>query len=87
MNVAYVNEFFMQTLVKRQYLSQRGMLVLQQLLMLISTAAALQVLQAVQPLPALLSFALNLLRRGREVSNGCVVIVVSIALVGHGATT
>ena len=79
LNTAYVNEFFMQTLVRRRYMSQRWMLVLQQTLMLVSTAAAVQVLQAVRPLPAALSFALNFARRGREVSNGCVVIAVALA--------
>lgn len=79
LNVAYVNEFFMQTLVKRKYMSQRWMLLLQQMLMLVSTAAAVQVLQAVRPLPAALSFALNFARRGCEVSNGCVVIAVALA--------
>mgnify|MGYP006932690272 CR=1 FL=1 len=58
---------------------QRWMLLLQQTLMLVSTAAAGQVLQAVRPLPAALSFALNFVRRGREVSNGCVVIAVALA--------
>jgi len=79
LNTAYVNEFFMQTLVRRRYMSQRWMLVLQQTLMLVSTAAAVQVLQAVRPLPAALSFALNFARRGHEVSNGCVVIAVALA--------
>jgi hypothetical protein len=79
LNTAYVNEFFMQTLVRRRYMSQRWMLLLQQTLMLVSTAAAGQVLQAVRPLPAALSFALNFVRRGREVSNGCVVIAVALA--------
>ena len=79
LNIAYVNEFFMQTLVRRRYMSQRWMLILQLTLMLVSTAAAVQVLQAVRPLPAALSFALNFARRGREVSNGCVVIAVALA--------
>ena len=77
LNIAYVMEFFMQTLVKRQFMTQGWMLLLQQLLMLVSTAAAVQVLQVVRVLPATLSFALNFARRGREVSNGCVVIALS----------
>lgn len=36
-------EFFLQTLVKRGYASQAWLLAMQQLLMLLSTAAALQV--------------------------------------------
>ena len=87
LNVAYVHEFFMQTLVKRRYMSQRWMFMLQQVLMLVSTAAALQVLQAVRLLPAALSFALNFARRGHEVSNGCIVVAVALAgeLVGEHA--
>jgi hypothetical protein len=65
--------------VKRGYMSQRWMLLLQQTLMLVSTAAALQVLQAVRVLPAALSFALNFARRGREVSNGCIVLAAALA--------
>ena len=80
LNVAYVCEFFMQTLVKRQYMSQAWMLTLQQLLMAVSTLFALQVLQSVHALPALLSLGLNLKRRGREVSNGMIVIGVAFAL-------
>ena len=118
LNIAYVNEFFMQTLVKRgqvnripiprllspeprpqgtllhaedrtyesraprSYLSQQWMLSLQQILMLISTVFGLQVLQSVHVVPALLSLGLNLLRRGREVSNGLIVIAVAFGLRG-----
>ena len=39
LNTAYVCEFFMQTLVKRRYMSQNWMLALQQLLMSVSTVA------------------------------------------------
>lgn len=75
LNTAYVMEFYMQTLVKRGYLSQSSMLAMQQTLMLVSTTAALEVLEAVRLLPALLSFALNMTRRGREVSNFGIVLV------------
>ena len=75
LNTASVMEFYMQTLVKRGYLSQSSMLAMQQTLMLVSTTAALEVLEAVRLLPALLSFALNMTRRGREVSNFGIVLV------------
>jgi len=79
LNVAYVMEFFMQTLVKRQYMSQSWMLALQQLLMAVSTLAALRVpLRAVSPSLAALSFALNFARRGRELSNGALVITAAL---------
>ena len=80
LNVAYVCEFFMQTLVKRQYLSQEWMLALQQILMSVSTVFALQVLQSVYALPAALSLVLNLSRRGHELSNGVLVLAVAALL-------
>ena len=83
LNVAYVCEFFMQTLVKRRYMPQATMLALQQLLMVIATVFALQVLQSVLVLPALLSLGLNLCRRGREMSNGMVVIFAAFCLRGE----
>lgn len=80
LNIAYVNEFFMQTLVKRRYLSQQWMLGLQQLLMIVSTIFAVQILQSVRVLPSLLSLALNFKRRGREVSNGLIVLASAMLL-------
>lgn len=74
LNTAYVCEFFMQTLVKRGFMSQAWMLALQQLLMSVSTVAALRVLANVWPHVAALSFALNFVRRGHEVSNGALVL-------------
>ena len=80
LNIAYVHEFFLQTLVKRGYMRQPMMLGLNQLLMAVSTYAALRVLPSVHPLLAALSLALNLARRGREVSNGAVVLGAAAAL-------
>ena len=78
LNSAYVFEFYMQTLVKRQHLSQPAMLGLQQLLMAVSSVAAVRVLvDAVHVAPAALSLALNLLRRRRECSNMLVVLAVA----------
>jgi len=75
LNTAYVMEFFMQTLVKRGYMSQHWMMALQQCLMLVSTYAALEVLEVVRLVPALLSLGLNFGRRGREVSNMAIVLL------------
>ena len=77
LNTAYVLEFFLQTLVKKGRLGQRGMLQLQTLLMLVSTLAALRVVGAVRVVAAAASLALNLTRRGREVSN--LLLVISLA--------
>ncbi len=83
LNTAYVMEFFMQTLVKRGYLEQTCMLLLQQLLMLVSTSAAVQVLEAVRLVPALLSLGLNFARRGHEVSNMGAVVLAAWLLPSH----
>ena len=80
LNTAYVHEFFLQTLVKRRYMSQRTMLALQQLLMLVSSVAALRVLAHVKPYLCVLSLALNFTRRGREVSNGVLVLAAGAAV-------
>ena len=80
LNIAYVHEFFLQTLVKRGYMRQPMMLGLNQLLMAVSTYAALRVLPSVHPLLAALSLALNLARRGSEVSNGALVLGAAAAL-------
>ena len=78
LNTAYVFEFYMQSLVKRGYLSQGAMLVCQQVLMGVSTVAAVDVLVAsVRFVPAALSFVLNLLRRRRELSNMIAVLLVA----------
>jgi hypothetical protein len=70
LNAAYVFEFFLQTLVKRKHLAQTHMLLLNQWLMLVSTVAALQVLyNHVLWYAVLVSVGLNLIRRGREMSN------------------
>ena len=76
LNTAYVLEFFLQTLVKKGYMSQAMMIGMQQLLMAVSTFAALHVLQHVRVSIAALSLALNLLRRSSDVGNtACVGLV------------
>ena len=78
LNAAYVLEFFLQTLVKRKYLRQRTMLVLNLALMLISTLAVVPVLRiAVEPHAAAMMFALNFLNRKRELENVVVGLVVA----------
>eukprot|EP00854_Cymbomonas_tetramitiformis_P006572 gene6572-7872_t len=66
LNTAYVMEFFLQTLVKKGYLRQNIMLVLNQILMLVSTAAAVRVLYHVRIWIALLSLSLNFVNRKHE---------------------
>eukprot|EP00310_Coccolithus_braarudii_P022741 CAMPEP_0183346368 /NCGR_PEP_ID=MMETSP0164_2-20130417/11517_1 /TAXON_ID=221442 /ORGANISM="Coccolithus pelagicus ssp braarudi, Strain PLY182g" /LENGTH=291 /DNA_ID=CAMNT_0025517637 /DNA_START=69 /DNA_END=944 /DNA_ORIENTATION=+ len=73
LNVAYVMEFFTQTLVKRGYMSQRVLLLLQALLMLGSSGAALFVLRNVYVIAPIASLALNLVHRHHELINTAVV--------------
>lgn len=75
LNVSYVMEFFMQTLVKRKYMSQSMMMVLQRLLMGASTLTALGVVSHVHPVPASLSLMLMFARRKQEVSNFVLVLL------------
>jgi hypothetical protein len=75
LNVSYVMEFFMQTLVKRKFMSQSMMMVLQRLLMGASTLTALGVVSHVHPVPASLSLMLMFARRKQEVSNFVLVLL------------
>lgn len=80
LNTAYVMEFFLQTLVKRGYMRQTTMLVLNQLLMVISTMAAVQVMwHFVNPCIAAASLVMNLLHRGHDFMH---VLLMALAWVG-----
>lgn len=65
LNTAYVMEFFLQTLVKRRYMQQRTMLALNQLLMVVSTLVAVQVLWQVDLTVSVASLLLNMAHRSR----------------------
>ena len=69
LNLSYVMEFFLQTLVKKKYLSQSNMLKLQVVLMTAATIAAVYVLQHVSILISCLSVFLNFTNRGHDVFN------------------
>ena len=64
-----VLEFFLQTLVKRHYMSQTRMLQVQQVLMLSTTMPALTLLGHIQPMVAVFSWMLNFLQRHKEMIN------------------
>ena len=81
LNVSYVMEFFLQTLVKRKYMTQTMLIRLQVLLMLVASVAAFSVLRVVRPSVALLSLLLNMCHRGHDVANTVVVGVVVGGLV------
>lgn len=66
LNAAYVMEFFLQTLVKRRYLTQGRMLRMNQFLMLVSTASAVAVLRRVSVVGSVVSLAVNFARASGE---------------------
>jgi hypothetical protein len=75
LNTSYVMEFFLQTLVKKGHLSQRGLLGLQALLMAASSLAALSTLAHVHLPVAGLSLALNFAHRHHDVFNTLCLLV------------
>ena len=75
LNLSYVMEFFMQTLVKRGYMSQAVMMVLQRVLMAAATITAVGVVTHVHLVPACLSLMLMFARRKQEVSNFLLVLL------------
>ena len=77
LNISYVMEFFLQTLVKKQYMKQSHMINMQRLLMLVSTISAIRVLLHVRFAPSILSLFLNFIRRKREITNFIIVLVSS----------
>lgn len=81
LNVSYVMEFFMQTLVKKGYMSQEFMILLQHILMLASTIAALAVLRYILVIPAIVSMFLNFVNRGKEMQNFCCSFVICCMVV------
>ncbi|KNC46221.1 uncharacterized protein AMSG_02672 [Thecamonas trahens ATCC 50062] len=79
LNTAYVLEFFLQTLVRKRYMAQSVHLVINGLLMAVSTGAALAVLAHVDLAAATLSLVLNFAHRGHEVLNTGLVTLVALA--------
>lgn len=78
LNTSYVMEFFLQSLVKRGVLTQRFMMVLNALLMISSTIAAMEVnvLGQVRIEAALLSLLFNFSNRGHDILNTMVTFLV-----------
>mmetsp|Transcript_21636 Transcript_21636/g.41334 ORF Transcript_21636/g.41334 Transcript_21636/m.41334 type:complete len:322 (+) Transcript_21636:243-1208(+) len=70
LNTAYVMEFFLQSLVKRNHMRQGTMLMMNTTLMVASTVPALLVIMRHVDLPlAMLSLGLNLGNRGHDLEN------------------
>jgi len=69
LNTSYVMEFFTQTLVRKRYLGQSNMLLLQRLLMGVSSVSALFVLSYVRIGVVIVSHFLNVSHRGHDFVN------------------
>lgn len=80
LNSSYVLEFFLQSMVKRQKLSQQAMLLINALLMAASSVATVPVLPFVQPGLAAMSLVLNLLHRRHDVTNTAAIAVCGLVL-------
>mmetsp|Transcript_30267 Transcript_30267/g.67072 ORF Transcript_30267/g.67072 Transcript_30267/m.67072 type:complete len:395 (+) Transcript_30267:28-1212(+) len=78
LNASYVMEFYLQSLVKREFLSQQSMLILQRVLMTASSVSAmLAVANVVRPEFCIMSVVLNFTNRGRDVLNVMLVAVLA----------
>lgn len=84
LNLSYVMEFFLQTLVKKGYLAQQSMLNLQMVLMTASTIAALYVLHYVSLGVAVVSVFMNFTNRGHDVVNTMLILALFLFLVSRG---
>ena len=70
LNASYVFEFYLQSLVKRRFLSQRSMLLLQRVLMSASSISALLAVKGVvRPELCIASVMLNFTNRGHDIVN------------------
>ena len=77
LNLSFVMEFFLQTLVKKKRLSQSTMLTMQHILMAASSIAALAVLKHVSIWISVLSTVLNFVNRKRDFMNTALVVLTS----------
>ena len=76
LNTSYVMEFFMQTLVKKNYMRQDVMLGMQVLLMSAASSKAFTVLSRVNPYVAVLSLVLNFAFRKFDVVNTVLIMFI-----------
>ena len=78
LNASYVMEFYLQSLVKRRYISQRSMLGLQRMLMVASSLSALLAVKGVvRPEICIVSVVMNFTNRGHDVINVMIVAILA----------
>lgn len=83
LNLSYVMEFFLQTLVKKKYMAQQTMLLLQVILMTAASIAAVYVLRHVNIALAMASMVLNFTNRGYDLLNTMAILVFYVAVVEY----
>jgi hypothetical protein len=83
LNFSYVMEFFLQTLVKKHYLKQQTMLILQQILMLASSIVAINLLSYISFAIAIVSLVANFVYRKHDFFNTVLVFVMFATLAAN----
>ncbi|RYH19685.1 hypothetical protein EON65_25715 [archaeon] len=83
LNLSYVMEFFLQTLVKRKHMSQTQLLTLQHILMLAASLSAAAVLRFVSPLLSLCSLMMMFLNRKQDLFNTMLVACLAAAVIHY----
>jgi hypothetical protein len=78
LNLSYVMEFFLQTLVKKSYLKQQRMLFLQQVLMLASSVVAIHLLRYIPVLISIMSMIGNFLHRKYDFLNTMIIFALCL---------
>ena len=78
LNTSYVMEFFLQTLVKKKYIKQYYMLILQHILMLSSSIIAINILYYITIYIAILSLIFNFINRKYDFMNVILVLFISM---------
>lgn len=83
LNLSYVMEFLLQTLVKRKYMSQTQLLSLQHILMLAASLSAAAMLRFVSPLLSLCSLAMMFLNRKQDLLNTMLIACLAAAAIHY----
>lgn len=76
LNASYVFEFFLQTLVKKKYMEQNTLLILQRVLMAEASIVSLYVLGHVSPVIAVSSLLLNFINRKHDMMNTTAILLI-----------
>ena len=83
LNFSYVMEFFLQTLVKKNYLNQNNMLILQKILMTASSIAAIVILKGVNIFLCFSSLAFNFMNRKHDLFNTMFITIIYIIVISY----